>query len=579
MARRRPLLIAYVVAVVPAALMALTQPVWSRVDEAQHTDFVIQLSHGVYPLADRTLIDPETLRLTQGTGVYRFEGPGSYPVPDVTDLGPPPPGMSPRANAVWMSRHLWQLSYESAQTPAYYVAMVPAWLVADRVAGTLGAVYVLRLINALLVALLAPLAVMVARLVAPGRPAAGGLAGLFAAVLPGLDLNVTRVGNDAPAIVLGGVVILLAVQATGTGWTARRALAIGGVLGAAVLVKLTLLGLAPAVAVAMLWPSPRTSLQRRVVLLALAGGVTLACLAVWFAINLHLYGVPVPSLRTNRLSIVPPLPFDVRFIPFELAFFVVTYWSGEPLGVLPFATAFVALGAALTLIAAAGLVRLRGSGGVVLVCLTALAGMAAVALVLPATAAFQFAGPGRYEYAALPATAALLAAGLVLAIPPELPRLTLASMYGFLAAVLLVGGAAGAGSQPEPGGARVPPPGSPLVTSSTRAAFGGVSIGVEGVAFDASNHGTWLAVSATNRSASEAEWSPVPAVHSGSQSVAADYARSTQLPGDLEPGQSVSGWVYVPAEFGRGQVLRVVFSGVATAGYQAVGDVTLEVAT
>ena len=101
--------------------MALTQPIWSRVDEAQHTDFIIQLSHGVYPVADRTVVDPETIRVMQSTGVFRFESPGSYPVPDVTDLGPPPAGMSARANATWMSRHLWQLSYESAQTPGYYV--------------------------------------------------------------------------------------------------------------------------------------------------------------------------------------------------------------------------------------------------------------------------------------------------------------------------------------------------------------------------------------------------------------------------------------------------------------------------
>ena len=33
--------------------MAVSQPVWSRIDEAQHTDFIIQLGHGVYPLADR----------------------------------------------------------------------------------------------------------------------------------------------------------------------------------------------------------------------------------------------------------------------------------------------------------------------------------------------------------------------------------------------------------------------------------------------------------------------------------------------------------------------------------------------
>ena len=65
--------------------MALTQPVWSRVDEAQHADFIVQLSHGVYPAADSTILDPETLRLMKSTGVFRFAEPGAYPAPDLTD--------------------------------------------------------------------------------------------------------------------------------------------------------------------------------------------------------------------------------------------------------------------------------------------------------------------------------------------------------------------------------------------------------------------------------------------------------------------------------------------------------------
>ncbi len=180
--------------------MAVSQPVWSRIDEAQHTDFIIQLGHGVYPLADRTVIDPETLRVMQSTGVYRFEGPGSYPTPDASDIGPPPQGMTARNNAVWMSRHLWQLSYESAQTPGYYALMVPVWWVADQLGGTMTAIYVMRIINALLIALLAPMAIVVAMRLAPGRMEVAVLAALFAILLPGLDLNATRVGNDAERV-------------------------------------------------------------------------------------------------------------------------------------------------------------------------------------------------------------------------------------------------------------------------------------------------------------------------------------------------------------------------------------------
>ena len=547
--------------------MALTQPIWSRVDEAQHTDFIIQLSHGIYPVADRTVVDPETIRVMQSTGVFRFESPGSYPVPDVTDLGPPPAGMSARANATWMSRHLWQLSYESAQTPGYYVLMLPVWWVADSLGGTVVAVYVVRIINALLIALLAPMAVIVAWRLAPGRPEVVALAVLFAALLPGLALNATRVGNDALAAVLGGAAIVMAIRWTGGAWTTRRALFLGLALGTGVLVKLTLLGLAPALAVAVLWPGSGMSTHRRVVLLLLTGAVAALCLGIWLAINLHLYGVPVPSARTNRLSIIPPMPFDPRYVPFDLAFLVVSYWSGEPLGALPYAAGFVVLGSLIALIAAAGLLRQRVGGGPAFVALAAIAGMLAVALLLPATAAFQFAGPGRYEYPALPAIAALMAIGLTAALARAFARRALAAMYAIAATGILVAGALGVAAETTPTGPDVPPAGAVPVSSS--GAFQGVAITVDRVAFE---NGTWIHVTATNSRSDEVEWNPAPIV----AGVAADYARSTHLPGDIGPGETVSGWIYAPVDTRSVQSLEVRFRDVAVDDYRTVGDVVIQ---
>src|SRR2546430_4447250 len=122
----------------------------------------------------------------------------------------------------------------------------------------------------------------------------------------------------------------------------------------------------------------------------------------------------------------------------DLAFFVVSYWSGEPLGALPLAAGFVVLGSLIALIAVAGLLRQRARGGPAFVGLAGIGGMLAVALLLPATAAFQFAGPGRYEYPVLPAVAALLALGLSAALARALARRALAAMYGNAAAGVLV---------------------------------------------------------------------------------------------------------------------------------------------
>lgn len=552
--------------------MAMSQPVWSRIDEAQHTDFIIQLSHGVYPLADRTVIDPETLRVMQSTGVYRFEGPGSYPTPDASDIGPPPQGMTARDNAVWMSRHLWQLSYESAQTPGYYALMVPVWWIADRLGGTMTAIYVLRIINALLVALLAPMAIVVATRLAPGRTDVAVLAALFAILLPGLDLNATRVGNDALAAVLGAAAIVMSVRWAGGAWSVRRALLLGLVLGAGVLVKLTLLGLAPAVAAAILWPARGPSLSRRVGLLMVTGLVVAACLGIWFALNLHLYGVPLPSARTNRLSIVPPMSFDLRYVPFSMAFFVVSYWSGEPLGALPYAAGFVVLGSLVTLIAVAGLIKRWNLGGPGLVGIVAIAGMLAVALLLPATAAFQFAGPGRYEYPALPAVAALTAMGVTALLARASAWRSLAGLYGVGAAAILTGGALGLAAEPSPVGSGMPPSDATLVATQASGQRGAFSVSVDGVALDPVGRATWVHVTATNAGSQEAEWSPAPVV----DGVTADYARSTQLPGDLEPGESASGWIYVPLEAHRGDTLTLRFRDVAQESYASVGDIEVQ---
>ena len=552
--------------------MAVSQPVWSRIDEAQHTDFIIQLGHGVYPLADRTVIDPETLRVMQSTGVYRFEGPGSYPTPDASDIGPPPQGMTARNNAVWMSRHLWQLSYESAQTPGYYALMVPVWWVADQLGGTMTAIYVMRIINALLIALLAPMAIVVAMRLAPGRMEVAVLAALFAILLPGLDLNATRVGNDALAIVLGAAAIVMSVRWTGGAWSVRRALLLGLLLGAGVLVKLTLLGLAPAVAAAMLWPARGPSLSRRAGLLMVTGLLVAVCLGVWFAINLHLYGVPVPSARTNRLSIVPPMSFDLRYVPFSIAFFVVSYWSGEPLGALPYAAGFVVLGSLVTLIAVAGLIKRWNLGGPALVGIAAIAGMLAVALLLPATAAFQFAGPGRYEYPALPAVAALTAVGVTALLARAFAWRSLAGIYGVGAAAILAAGALGLAAEASPVGAGIPPSDVTLVTTQASAQHGAFSISVDNLALDPVNHATWVHITATNTGPQEAEWNPAPVA----DGVTADYTRSTHLPGDLEAGESASGWIYLPLEVRRGDTLTLRFRDVAQDSYASVDDVAVQ---
>src|SRR6266852_9613109 len=199
--KRLPLAIAYIAAVIPALAMALAQPVWSRIDEAPNADFIVQLSHGVYPVADTTLLDPETVRVLDAEGFFTPTYPGATgppmgPPPDPTETGPIPTGMSDRVNAIWMTRHMWELSRESDQTPVYFALTAPVWWLVDRLGGPFAAIYAIRIIGALLIATVAPMAVSLARVLTPTRPEVSALAALFAILLPGLNLNGTRISND-----------------------------------------------------------------------------------------------------------------------------------------------------------------------------------------------------------------------------------------------------------------------------------------------------------------------------------------------------------------------------------------------
>lgn len=581
---RHPLIVAYCAALIPGLVMAIAQPVWSRVDEAQHADFIVQLSHGVYPIADTTLIDSETLHLMQSTGTYRFGVPGTYPVPDLTDVGPPPAGMSLRANAAWMSRHLWQLSFESSQTPGYYLAMVPPWWVIDRLGGPLVAVYGIRIINALLIALLAPMAVVVAIRLSPGRAEIAVLAAAFAILLPGLALNGTRISNDGLAAVLGGLAIVIAVGSAGKSWTWRRAVLLGLALGAGLLVKLTLIGLAPALALAMLWPVRGTSWPRRFVQAAAAAALAAACLLPWVLINSHVYGAFLPYVHTDRLAGSLPMPFTPPFILVDVAVFFLSYWSGEPLGSVPLAGSFVVLCGLVLLIAGAGLIsvlRLRPlavPAGPLVVASFAVCGLVGITLLLPAGAGFEFTGPGRYAYPALPAIAALTGLGIHSALPNAVARRAFITIYAVAAVVVLAAVAVGfpGDKQPGPG---TPPPDARIEPVSAANSLGGMVIRIDGVALDDAAKGTWIRVTVANSGSDEAEWTVAPVVSVGRVVAIGDYLRSTHLPGDVDAGQTVTGWLFVPldpANLHGSRLLHVRFPDVAIDGYRIVDDVDLD---
>jgi 4-amino-4-deoxy-L-arabinose transferase-like glycosyltransferase len=583
---RHPLILVYGLALIPALVMALSQPVWSRVDEAEHADFIVQLSHGIYPVADKTLIAPETLGVMRTTGKFGGAAPGTRPTPDLADLGPPPPGMSARANAAWMSRHLWQLSFESVQTPGYYILMVPVWLVADALGGPFGAIYTLRLINVLLIALLAPMSVAVARIVSPGRPEVAAIAAVFAILLPGLDLNGTRISNDGLAAVLGGLAVLLMVRWAGDKWSWRRAVLIGLILGAGLMVKLTLAGLLPALAIAAMWPARGTTWRGNLSRVVVSAAIALGCLVPWFVVNLHNYGGVVPGARAARLSDAAPASFTAPFVPFDVGVLGLTYWSGEPFGALPLSAPFAILGSLLALMALAGLIRILRTRSPfipapsVVVGIAAVAGMVALTLLSPALGGFEFAGAGRYVYPALPAGAALGGLGICAVLARATARRAIGTTYALAAVGVMTLGVAGLPAAPEPG------PGSPPSNATTfdvsaSGQLQGVTVRVDHVALDPATKVTWFHVTVDNAGPGEAEWPAQAFASAGAVLGYGDYRMSTHLRGDIDAGESTTGWLWVgldPATFNPAQSVRLRVANVAVNDYSSVEDVDVVVA-
>jgi 4-amino-4-deoxy-L-arabinose transferase-like glycosyltransferase len=578
--------LAYLAALLPAFVMAVTQPTWSLVDEAQHFDFIVQLSRGAYPAVGGTVIAPETLQVTQATGVYRaFYPPGTYPIPDLSDVSPPPQGISEQANAVWMQRHMWQLTHETVQTPLYYVAMVPVWWAGNAIGGPFAAIYLLRFINALIIATLAPMTLAMARSLFPGQAGIAALATMFAILLPGLDLNGTRVSNDGLAAAAGGLVVLLAVRWTGGQWSFGRAALMGLLFGAAMMVKITDAGLYPAVAIAMLLPAGNPSMRPRLARLALMSAVALACLAPWALVNLHNYGALTPGALAARWSDALPGPLTASFAVLDVAVLTLTYWTGEPWGALPLAALLSILGALIALtvpVAAYKLIARRPLPAArvpITIAVAAVAGMIAVSLFLPVAARFEFAGPGRYVYPALPAAAALCALGVWTVVRNPAARRFVAGAYAGLA-VLMVGlAAAGLPSPPAPG-VGVPPTDARTVSVSATGQVRGMTITVDQVAFDAAGHATWFEITATNSGPDEVEWTVPPFVSAGGTSATGQYLKSARLPGDLDAGQTVTGWLYVPLDPATVQgatSLHLRFSDVAFDSYRTLADVNLDV--
>jgi hypothetical protein len=548
--------------------MALAQPVWSRVDEAAHYDVIAQYAAGVYPHDSVTTIRPETLSVMEQTGVYGFVVDNAYGRPDPeAGVQPVPPGLNDAQHVLWIRRHGWQYSYEAFQPPLYYAVAVPAWLIGDRVGGPLGAVYSVRIFDALMAALLAPLSLLIALRVWPGSMSLGWGAAVLTAALPGVALNLTSVTNDVLVSVLGAACVLVAISGT---WNRRRVVLLGVLFGAALLTKTTAVGLAPALALALMHR------QRGGGWRAALGAAAIAAVvfAPWIASNVAIYGEPVTTREQLAMAAFPARTAELDFWSVSTLHAFVTFWTGDPFLSLPLAVPLALVATLISALALAGLVRAERTSALAVVAVAA-AGAALASVTSPVLAAFN--APGRLAYAGVSAAMVVVVVGLWRELPSW--RLRRAVVGGF-AALSMIGLAALIALQGPPPQNSVPPPVARETSPDAYGTFADVRIDLIACVVDPSGS-LWLGITTQNTGNMPAEWSQSGEIITGDSTLAtSDYRRSTPFGMALPPGSFASGWLYFGprGRLGGLATATVRFRDIAADGYRKIGDISISTA-
>ncbi len=588
--RKRWLLAVYCLALAPALLTALTQPMWSRVDEAQHADVLDQYVHGVYPVVGVTTIRQPIVNVMQATGVFRWNLPGHLPLPsqlDASKFTPVPAGLTPYARSLWLRRHIWTFSYEAIQPPVFYMLAAPVWGVAEAVADPITAAYAVRVFNAMLLALLAPIVLAIAWLLFPGRRSVAVGSVLMVTALPGLVLIGTQISNDTSAAVAGALVTLVALKGMRTGWSLRWAALAGLTLGVAALCKLTAAGLAVPLALAILWPAIRhqAPLLRQVKAGALAAGVAALTISPWLAINLRIYGSILPTKAGDDLlgAVFPPSPPYPGYLYGSLRNAFLTFWTGEPFSQTPGhdATGYVMIAwAGLSVLGIALLLKRAGRspwGGLLWIAVAAVIGEIVWALATLMVSGVGGYTPGRYLYPAVAPAVVLAVAGVWRLFANRRLRTLAMGVFVTLAAVNLGGLAAGVTgyAQYDRSG---PTAAAAREQVNVSGGFHGTRIDVLQILSDPAAQAIWLEVRVSNSAATTSEWWPSPWVSTdgGATHVIGDYYGSSAFPEALPPHSVYLGWLKISTTGNHLDLrkrLRVHFLDIATDGYRQVGTI------
>ena len=281
-------------------------PLWEGFDEYSHFGYVQHVTHYTsIPVPDVSRLSREvqsSLEAYPLPWAIRDLRPGALPYERYWRL--PAAGREKRLARVSRSRDedpAGEFIYESQQPPLYYWLMVPVLAAGEHLDLSLPRrVFLLRVASILLCSLALPLGWALARRVLRSEAAASGVVAV-AAVVPGLMIDVARVGNESLAVLLytalacGCVLVFERPPA----WSTTAA--VGLILGAGLLTKSYFLTAVPAVAVVFLWARTRRAAMHLAAALALAAGVS----SWWYLFIYRATGDLTGQIQSVGLRTVP----------------------------------------------------------------------------------------------------------------------------------------------------------------------------------------------------------------------------------------------------------------------------------
>ncbi|GEM_PF-242631 len=304
------------------------------------------------------------------------------------------------------------------------------------------AVHLGRLVSILCGAITVTLVYALARIVAPGVEAVHALAAALTAFNPMFLFISASVDNDAPAFLLATVVIvLLARTITDDRASLPRELAIGGVVGLAVLTKLNAGAIAAPAAAVFLWLAWRRRSWRSAVRALAILGLTIALIDGWWLLrNWALYADPSGLSRFLAIAghRTPPLTFQELLA--ELPGVWISFWGVFGIFDVLLPQWYYTLADLLGLAALAGLLLAilrrstlfpRRAPGMLL-----LGWLALEAVLLVRWSSLTLASTGRLLFPALACTSIFFAVGLA-----ELARRARALSVAAISALLGLGAA------------------------------------------------------------------------------------------------------------------------------------------